>query len=95
MSLVESVEDIVVSALARQDRFARNDGIHMTPEKAAALRVGDWPMEPDSGVVTRDIINAMADELGNAGDDLTAFSQMEVPDWLRSQANPDSEESEK
>ena len=42
MSLVESVEDIVVSALARQDRFARNDGIHMTPEKAAALRVGDW-----------------------------------------------------
>ncbi|KKL50558.1 hypothetical protein LCGC14_2304290 [marine sediment metagenome] len=32
-------------------------------------------------------LNAIADELENAGDDLTVFSRLETPDWLRAQAN--------
>ncbi len=87
MSLVESVENIVVGALAQQDSFARWRSGHP-----------GTPLEPDSRVVTRDIINKVADEVraeaerrktpGNfAGHFCT------VSEWLalRSQAAEESE----
>ena len=72
--IVESVERIVVEALARQYSWALR----------ATLRG-----EPDSEVVTRDIINAIADELERE----RGFSWETRPNyspaiqWLRSQAN--------
>ena len=95
MSLVEDVENIVVEALAQQDRFARNNRLPVTPEMASYLRSGHMPTEPDSSVVTRDIILAVADKLDSwmalYGYGHHGASQL---DWLRSQANPDSAESD-
>lgn len=83
--LRESVENIVVGALAQQDRHSRR---------------GD-PQDVDSRVVTRDIINAIADKMeerqgeriwtmGDCACDREAMSATEAFDWLRSEA-PDSE----
>lgn len=74
MSLIESVENIVVGALAQQDRFARR---------------GD-SIEPDSRVVTRDVLNAIADELNveqqndNVRGNMAAHYRSAL--WLRAQA---------
>ena len=89
MSLVESVENIVVSALARQDEWGEWQYGHGGGEKGE-------PTEPDSSVVTRDIINAIADVLEEVEADKSGpFRNMNaVSDWLRSQANPDSAESD-
>ena len=90
MNLVESVEDIVVSALAQQDRFSSWQ-LYSPP-----------PKEPDSSVVTRDIIAAIADELDGpsrpmerwAGwDSAIATLRHAQANEIQSQANPDSVES--
>ena len=83
MSMVESVENIVVSALAQQ-----RASMHRCPAN-----------EPDSSVVTRDIILAVADVLDTNGEDHRTTGRHGEPHmhswssgWLRSQANPDSAE---
>ena len=78
-TVFHAVENIVVGALSRQDRFARNtEGVHMTPERASLLRSGHLPQEPDSRVVARDILNAVAEALNESPD---------AADYLRSQAS--------
>ena len=83
MNLVESVEDIVVSALAEQDKFSSWQ-LYSPP-----------PKEPDSSVVTRDIIHALADLLNEEFPDVDdgkrfAWDVDDLIQWLRSQANLDS-----
>ena len=87
-SLREGVENIVVGALADQDRFARNNRLPVTPEMAVYLRSGHMPKEPDSRAVTRDIINVLADNMA-----LAAVRWNDASNWVRSQAS-DRGESE-
>ncbi len=81
--LVESVEGIVIKALAEQSQFA--SWTWGTPQ----------PTYPDSRVVTRDIINAFADALGRKKKLCIECGQPNrlIRD-LRSQATPDSESRE-
>ena len=79
LGLAESVDGIVVEALARQDSFARHQHDHL---------------EPDSEVVTRDIINAIADVLDREASELDVFGMdgvgyRIVTKWLREQAKSD------
>ena len=79
LGVVESVDEIVVEALARQYSFARHQNDHL---------------EPDSEMVTRDIINAIADVLDREARVLDVSSMdgvgyRIVTKWLRSQAKDD------
>ena len=91
MSLIESVESIVVSALARQDEWGEWQYGHGGGEKGE-------PTEPDSSVVTRDIILAVADVLDTNGEDYRTHAGPHVhstsSDWLRSQASAGTQATE-
>ena len=67
MSLVESVERIVVSALAQQAEYDEDRYGHGGGEE-------EEPPKPDSGVVTRDIINAIAAELDGPSRPMVSWS---------------------
>ena len=82
--LPESVERILVEALAAQDRFARKT-FGMYPKRELGRK------EPDSGEVTREILNKVADELEEAKaillpEDTYGWTDLVRPaKWLRSQ----------
>lgn len=93
--LVGVVDEIVVAALAAQDEFARDRDI---PRLFGAADP-NAPKEPNSEVVTRDIINAIADELGR----FARSKELGVSraggvgysaTWLRSQASTETSSHE-
>ena len=71
----ESVERIVVKALAAQDAFTSDQ------RSALGYRAPVQPKEPDSGEVTREILEAVAGQL----DRQTRVMYHQVAHWLRSQ----------
>ena len=73
--LVERVDNIIVGAL-KQQLDAEYDRYRGEPPAV--------PDSPDSSVVTRDIINAIADELAGPN---TPWDGMRSAEFLRSQAN--------
>ena len=90
--LPDTINRILVEALAQQDRFARNtEGVHMTAERARLLRLGHKLTEPDSRKVTLDIIEAFAAYMEEAFPRPDSFADPwmtadRVPQWLRSRA---------
>jgi len=90
-SLVEDVKKIVAVALAKQRRYT----------KSTLWPVNEIPPEPDSGEVTREILETVARSLedrggGQADDDYTAGwieSRAESCRWLRSQAQGEVEKT--